>query len=61
MTSLSLYGCTAAALISALESADAGAHTTRAPRGRWLLPLLQLLTSAAVLVARKIDRANWEA
>lgn len=54
-----LYGCTADDLIGSLEASDAAAHTTRAPRGRWLLPVLQLLTGAAVLVARRVEQANW--
>ena len=49
---------TADHLINTLERADHQAHTTRAPRGRWLLPVLQLLTSAAVLLARRVERAN---
>jgi len=62
MNSLIAYGCSSGALITALEASDHYSHTTQAPRGRWLLPLLTLLTSGAVLVARRIDRANqqWE-
>jgi hypothetical protein len=56
--STSRYGCSAADLIRSLEASDAAAHTTAAPRGRWLLPLLQLLTGAAVLVARRVERSN---
>lgn len=58
MTSLISYGCTADALITGLEASDHKAHTTRAPRGRWMLPPLQLLTSVAVLLARRIERVN---
>jgi len=52
------YGCTADDLIGSLETSDAAAHTTRAPRGRHWLPVLQLLTGAAVLVTRRVERAN---
>jgi hypothetical protein len=53
-----LYRCSADDLIGSLEASDAAAHTTRAPRGRHLLPVLQLLTGAAVLLARRVERAN---
>jgi hypothetical protein len=52
------YGATADALISALEATDCAAHTTRAHNARWLLPLLQLCTGAAVLVGRRMEQAN---
>ena len=52
------YGCTADDLIGSLETSDAAAHTTHAPRDRWLLPLLQLLTGLAVAVARRVECAN---
>jgi hypothetical protein len=55
----SLYRCSAADLIRSLETSDAAAHTTRAPRGRHWLPILQLLTGLAVLVARRVERSNW--
>ena len=58
MQILHSYGCTASTLITALEQADHYSHTTQATRGRWLLPLLQLCTAAAVLVGRQIERAN---
>jgi hypothetical protein len=58
MTSLSPYGCSASKLIRSLEAADCGAHTTRATRGRHWLPILQLLTGAAVVLARRLERAN---
>ena len=45
-------------LITTLELADAQAHHTRAHRGRWLLPVLQSCTAAAVLLARRVERAN---
>jgi len=41
-----------------LESAEADAHRITAPRGRWLMPLLQLLIGAAATVARQLDRLN---
>jgi hypothetical protein len=44
--------------IRAIELADHHAHTTSASRGRWMLPLLQGFTSAAVVLARRVDRAN---
>jgi len=44
--------------IRAIELADHHAHTTSTPRGRWMLPLLQASTSAAVVLARRVDRAN---
>ena len=49
---------TADNLIRAIEAADHRAHVVRLHRGRYLLPLLQLLTGAAVLLARRVDRAN---
>jgi hypothetical protein len=52
------YGCSADQLIRSLEASDAAACTTRAPHGRHWLPLLQLLTGAAVLVGRRVERAN---
>jgi hypothetical protein len=55
---LNTYACSADQLISVIEAADAGAHTTRASRARWLLLPLQLCTGAAVLVGRQIERAN---
>lgn len=58
MISLNSYGCTSDALITALEQADHYSHTTRAQQGRWLLPVLQLCTGAAVLVGRQIERAG---
>jgi hypothetical protein len=58
MQSLLTYGCTADHLIQVIEAAQTGAHTTRADRGRYWLPLLQLLTTAATLVARQLERAN---
>ena len=58
MQILHSYGCTASTLITALEQADHYSHTTRAHRGRWLLPVLQLCTGAAVLVGRQIERVN---
>jgi len=58
MHSLNTYGCSADHLIGVLEAADAGAHTSSATRGRWMLPPLQVLTSVAVLLARRIERAN---
>ena len=53
------YGCSADDLIRSLETSDAAAHTTRAPRGRHWLPILQLRTGLAVLVARRVERSNW--
>jgi len=41
-----------------LEGAEAQAHRITAPRGRWLVPLLQLLIGAAAMVARELDRLN---
>ena len=52
------FGCTADSLITALESTDCAANTTQATRGRWLLPVLQLCTGAAVTIGRVIERAN---
>ena len=49
---------TADTLINTAEALDHQAHTTRAPRGRWLLPVLQLLTAAAVVVGRQLERVN---
>jgi len=45
-------------LIRTLEAADHQAHHARADRGRWLLPVLRSCTSAAVLVARKLERTQ---
>jgi hypothetical protein len=45
-------------LIRAAEAADHAAHHARPARGRWLLPLLQLLSGAVVVVARQLERAN---
>lgn len=45
-------------LANALEAADCLAHTTRAPRGRHWLPVVRALTGAAVVVARRVERAN---
>jgi hypothetical protein len=58
VTILNTYACSSDQLIRVIEAADAGANTTRAHRGRWLLPVLQTLTAAAVLVGRQIERAN---
>jgi hypothetical protein len=58
MQSLLTYGCTANHLIQVIEAAETGAHTTRADRARHWLPLLQLLLSAAAMVARQVDRTN---
>lgn len=58
MISLNSYGCTADALITALEATDCAANTTQATRGRWLLPVLQTLTAAAVVIGRRIERVN---
>ena len=52
------FGCTADNLITALEATDCAANTTKATRGRWLLPVLTALTGAAVLVGRQIERAD---
>ena len=52
------YGCTADRLANVLEAADHQAHVARAPRGRFLLPVLQLLTGAAVVVARRVEVLN---
>jgi hypothetical protein len=47
-------------LISLLEATECATHTTRAARGRLLLPLLlQTLTTAALLVAPRIEQANY--
>lgn len=45
-------------LINTLERADHQAHVARVHRGRHLLPVLQLLTGAAVLLTRRVERAN---
>jgi len=45
-------------LSCSLEAADALAHRTTAPRGRWLMPLLQMLIGAAVMVAHRVERLN---
>lgn len=45
-------------LIRTLELVDHQAHTTRPTRGRRLLPVLQLLTGAAVLLARRVEVLN---
>jgi hypothetical protein len=58
MQTLLTYGCTADHLIQVIEAAETGGQTTRAHRARHWLPLLQLLLSAAAMVARKVDRAN---
>jgi hypothetical protein len=58
MPILHSFGCTADNLITALEATDCAANTTQASQGRWLLPVLQLCTGAAVLVGRQIERAN---
>jgi hypothetical protein len=55
---LNTYACSADQLISVIEAADAGAHTTRASRARWLLPLLQVCTGAAATIGRQIERVN---
>lgn len=52
------YGCTADSLITVLEATDCAANTTQATKGRWLLPVLQTLTAAAVVIGRQIERAN---
>jgi hypothetical protein len=52
------YGCTAYDLINTLELADHQAHVARVHCGRHLLPLVQLMTGAAVLLARRVERAN---
>ena len=44
--------------IRASELADHHAHHAHANRSRWLLPVLQACTSAAVVLARRVDRAN---
>lgn len=44
--------------IRTLELADHQAHFAGVHSGRWLLPVLQACTAAAVLVARRVDRAN---
>jgi hypothetical protein len=49
---------TADHLIRTLELADHQAHVARVARRRYLLPILHLLTGAAVLLARRVDRAN---
>ena len=49
---------TADTLINTAEALDHQAHVARAPRGQWLLPVLQLLTGAAVLVARRVEVVN---
>ena len=53
------YGCSAETLINTAEALDYQAHVARVDRGQWLLPLLQMLTGAAVLVARRVERSNW--
>jgi hypothetical protein len=58
MQSLHTYGPSADALITDLEATDCAANTTRAHNARWLLPLLQLCTGAAVLVGRRMEQAN---
>ena len=58
MQSVTSFGCNADHLSQLLESADCAAHTTTARKGRWLLLPLQMLTSAAVLVARQIETRN---
>jgi hypothetical protein len=52
------YGCSASKLINTAEALDYRAHTTRVDRGQWLLLPLQLLTGAAVLVGRRLERLN---
>lgn len=52
------FGASADNLIQVLEASDCASHTTTARRGRWMLPPLQLLTSVAVLLARRIERVN---
>jgi hypothetical protein len=52
------YGRTADDLVRGLEAADHLAHINRALRGRWLLPVVQLLTAVAVLVARRLEVLN---
>ena len=47
--------------VCSAEQLDHLAHTSNASAGRWLLPILQLCTSAAVIVARKIDAAERSA
>jgi len=49
---------TAGRLAWTLETAEADAHRITAPRGRWLMPILQLLIGAAAMVARELDRLN---
>ena len=49
---------TADHLINTLEGADHQAHFARVHRGRYLLPLVQVLTGLAVAVARRVERAN---
>jgi hypothetical protein len=58
MQILHSYGCTSDTLITALEQADHDSHTTAATRARWLLPLLQVCTGAAVTIGRQIERVN---
>jgi len=41
-----------------LEGAEADAHRISPPRGRWLMPILQLLIGAAAMAARELDRLN---
>jgi len=49
---------TAGGLAWKLEAAEAHAHRLTAPRGRWLVPLLQLLIGSAVWLANQVDIAN---
>jgi hypothetical protein len=49
---------TADTLINTLERADHQAHVARVGRRRYLLPLVQACTSVAVLLARRVERAN---
>jgi hypothetical protein len=49
---------TASGVVCSLEGAEHLAHLTTAPRGRWMLPVLQLFLGAALLVAREIEEAN---
>jgi hypothetical protein len=49
---------TADHLINALERADHQAHFARVHRGRYLLPLVRVLTGLAVAVARRVEVLN---
>jgi hypothetical protein len=49
---------TAGRLAWTLEGAEAHAHRISPPRGKWMVPLLQLLIGAAAMVARELDQLN---